>query len=66
MLKDKMIKNESELKNVEKASNEILSMLENKINKELKNDGLIVKNIDFSYTGKDLSLDDINIYLIYN
>lgn len=61
-----MIKNESELKNVEKASNEILSMLENKINKELKNDGLIVKNIDFSYTGKDLSLDDINIYLIYN
>lgn len=66
MLKDKMIKNESELKNVEKASNEILSMLENKINKELKNDGLIVKNIDFSYTGKDLSLDDINIYLIYS
>ena len=66
MLKDKMIKNESELKNIEKASNEILSMLENKINKELKNDGLIVKNIDFSYTGKDLSLDDINIYLIYN
>lgn len=61
-----MIKNESELKNIEKASNEILSMLENKINKELKNDGLIVKNIDFSYTGKDLSLDDINIYLIYN
>ena len=61
-----MIKNESELKNVEKSSNEILSMLENKINKELKNDGLIVKNIDFSYTGKDLSLDDINIYLIYN
>ena len=61
-----MIKNESELKNVEKASNEILSMLENKINKELKNDGLIVKNIDFSYTGKDLSLDDINIYLIYS